>query len=100
MATDGDDDVTRSGMAEISSEDVIMISSSEGNTNECNTDPGVLVSNSLAASEDFQSNSQHSNTQPNVETAKNAVIETIELLDSDSEGMVKNRLVSPIVHRK
>lgn len=37
---DDDDDATRCSAIEVASEDVIMISSSEGNTNECNTDPG------------------------------------------------------------
>lgn len=60
----------------------------------------------LVSSEDFQSKTQHSNTHDNVEIAEktenseNTVIETIELLDSDSEGMLKERIVSPKVHRK
>lgn len=39
-----DEDETRTGTIEApSSEDVIMISSSEGNTNECNTYPGNRI---------------------------------------------------------
>lgn len=58
------------------------------------------MSNFPVVSENFQSDSQHSNTQDNRECAENAAIETIELLDSDSEGMLRERIVeSPKVHR-
>lgn len=45
-----EDDDTRAGTIESASEDVIMISSSEGNTNECNTDPGSITRISLTHS--------------------------------------------------
>lgn len=48
----------------------------------------------LVLSEDSQSKSQVSN----VKTARNVVIDTIELLDSDSEGPLKKRTESPTVH--
>lgn len=59
-----------------------------------------LMSNFLVFSEDFQCKSQHSNTHDNMESAKSAAIETIELLDSDSESMLRERVDSPKIHRK
>lgn len=56
--------------------------------------------NFLVSSEDFKSKSQKSNTQDNVESVGNVIIETIELLDSDSEGMLKGHIDSPKVQRK
>lgn len=40
ITADDDGETTRSGTIAVASGDVITISSSEGNTNECNTDPG------------------------------------------------------------
>lgn len=59
-----------------------------------------VISNFLVLSEDFQSKSQHSNAWDTVDAAKGAAIETIDLLDSDSEGLLKERIASQKVHGK
>lgn len=60
-----------------------------------------MISNFLVLSEDFQCESQHSNVRtPRGTVEATKVIETIELLDSDSEGLLKERIDSPKVHRE
>lgn len=59
-----------------------------------------LISDFLVSSEDFQCKSQYSNTHDNVESAEKSVIETIELLDSDSENMLKDHVDSPKIRCK
>lgn len=56
--------------------------------------------NFLVCSEDFQCESQFSNTHDNEKSTEKGVIETIEILDSDSENMLKDRIDSPKIQRK